>query len=334
MGFHVSKRSRSGRSAIPFLRTFLFIVFALGEAAAHASTEAVLERAYRDFTAFLEGEFDNQEQYYFDRNLELPPEVRHPRNHLRIVSIGETDSGVSLFHFRQYLDDNRDEPVRDQVLATSPVYESNVIRMDIFQKPERGADGGWRLDELGPPLCSIDWKPALDHFVGRVRSTPCDDGSEQALNARDPVLLSVSEFSIFHWGLEAGNETGLEIPSSRFRNRKARVFNCWMSVTHRDGENSTFRAGLKILDQGGRLWLHSEEQNPLTAGIKIRRVRWPTGNNRDSLVLYAHRPGEEKAVAYTWGDVDAERIAMNLRWMQASCTLSDDPWLPTAAVEP
>ena len=56
----------------------------------------------------------------------------------------------------------------------------------------------------------------------------------------------------------------------------------------------------------------------------MRRVRWPTGTNADSLVLYAHRPGEERAVSYTWGHVDAERIAMNLRWMQASCTLSEE----------
>jgi len=96
-----------------------------------------------------------------------------------------------------------------------------------------------------------------------------------------------------------------------------------MSVTHRDGK-ATFRAGLKILDQGGRIWLASDEAEPQTAGIKMRRVRWPTGTNADSLVLYAHRPDEDRAVSYTWGHVDAERIAMNLRWMQASCTLSEE----------
>jgi len=332
MRAHASNHSISGPAAAPLLGALVSMLLFLG-AAAPASSETMLERAYRDFKAFLEGEFDNQEQYYFDRNLELPLAERHPRNHLRIVSIGEA-AGVALFHFKQYLDDNLDEPIRDQLVATSLTDQSNAIRMDIFPQPERWASGSWRQDDLGTPLCSIEWRPVLDHFVGRMISTSCDDGSEQALSARDPVMLSASEFSIFNWGLDAVNDSGVEIPSTRFRNRKARVFDCWMSVTHRDGESSTFRSGLKILDQGGRLWLDSEEENPLTAGIKIRRVRWPTGNNRDSLVLYAHRPGEEKAVAYTWGDVDAERIAMNLRWMQASCTLSDDPWLPTPALEP
>ena len=42
-----------------------------------AGTEAVMERSYREFQTLLEGEFDNQEQYYFDRNLELPLSLIH-----------------------------------------------------------------------------------------------------------------------------------------------------------------------------------------------------------------------------------------------------------------
>ena len=159
--------------------------------------------------------------------------------------------------------------------------------------------------------------------------TPDCVGSDGDNGSTPPtVLLTESEFSIFDWGLAADGALPAQTPAGAFRNHRARVFTCWMSVTHPSGDGSTFRAGLKILDQGGRLWLASEEPEPAVAGIKIRRVRWPSGNNRDSLVLYAHQPDQDKAVAYTWGDVDASRIAMNLRWMQASCTLSDDQRWP------
>ncbi len=55
----------------------------------------------------------------------------------------------------------------------------------------------------------------------------------------------------------------------------------------------------------------------------MRNVRWPTGPNRNSLVLYAYRGDEGKAASYVWGEPTAERLAMNLRWMQASCTLAE-----------
>ena len=54
----------------------------------------------------------------------------------------------------------------------------------------------------------------------------------------------------------------------------------------------------------------------------MRNVRWPYGNNRPSLVLYAYRPDKDRAVSYAWADPSAQRIGINLRWMQASCTLA------------
>ena len=101
-----------------------------------AGTEAVMERSYREFQTLLEGEFDNQEQYYFDRNLELPLPERHPRNHLSIARVENATEGLSLFYFRQYLDDEATALVRDQLLVTDLLPDSSGIRMDIFPRPE------------------------------------------------------------------------------------------------------------------------------------------------------------------------------------------------------
>jgi len=54
--------------------------------------------------------------------------------------------------------------------------------------------------------------------------------------------------------------------------------------------------------------------------IKVRNVRWPDGNNRPPLVLHTYRLDEDRAVPYAWADPSAQRIGLNLRWMQASCT--------------
>ena len=70
------------------------------------------------------------------------------------------------------------------------------------------------------------------------------------------------------------------------------------------------------------VWLETEEKAPKQVGIKMRNVRWPYGNNRQSTVLYAYRPNEDHAVSCAWADPSAQRIGINLRWMQASCTLA------------
>ena len=60
------------------------------------------------------------------------------------------------------------------------------------------------------------------------------------------------------------------------------------------------------------------EPEPQQMGIKMQNVIWPSGSSRHSLVLYAYRPEEDRAVSYAWADLSAERIGINLRWMQAS----------------
>lgn len=70
------------------------------------------------------------------------------------------------------------------------------------------------------------------------------------------------------------------------------------------------------------VWLETEEKAPKQVGIKMRNVRWPYGNNRQSTVLYAYRPNEDHAVSCAWADPSAQRIGINLRRMHASGKMS------------
>ena len=70
------------------------------------------------------------------------------------------------------------------------------------------------------------------------------------------------------------------------------------------------------------VWLATDESETQQVGIKMRNVIWPSGSNRPSLVLYADRPGEDRAVSYAWADPSAVHIGINLQWMQAICALT------------
>ena len=113
-------------------------------------------------------------------------------------------------------------------------------------------------------------------------------------------------------------------PATPFRMLRARAFRCWVSPRLDDGEYG-FENDILVHDQGGRAWIEGEGHERV--GIKMRNVRWPRGRNRDSLVLYAYRgEDEDTAVSYGWTGPEGDRLALNLRWVQASCTLGDADW--------
>ena len=109
--------------------------------------------------------------------------------------------------------------------------------------------------------------------------------------------------------------------------RRARPVTCWGSVPKftkkPDGTDDWyFAAGLKVHDQGGRVQFGGGDTGAPPVILRMRNVVWPTGTNKPSLVLYVHKPeNPDHAESYSWADPDAKRIGINLRWMQASCSI-------------
>jgi hypothetical protein len=110
--------------------------------------------------------------------------------------------------------------------------------------------------------------------------------------------------------------------------RLAREVTCWGTTPKAqkkaDGsEDWYFVPGLKMHDQGGRVRFGGGTSGAPEVILRMRNVIWASGTNRPSVVLYVHTPADpERAVSYVWGDPDVGRLGVNLRWMQASCTIS------------
>jgi hypothetical protein len=110
--------------------------------------------------------------------------------------------------------------------------------------------------------------------------------------------------------------------------RLARDVTCWGTAPKAqkkaDGsEDWYFVPGLKMHDQGGRVRFGGGNSGAPEVILRMRNVIWASGTNRPSIVLYVHTPADpERAVSYVWGDPDVGRLGVNLRWMQASCTIS------------
>jgi hypothetical protein len=111
------------------------------------------------------------------------------------------------------------------------------------------------------------------------------------------------------------------------RLQRARGATCWGSVPKiakkTDGTDDWyFVPGLKLHDRGGRVKFGGGDTGAPPVVLRMRNVVWPTGTNKPSLVLYVHKPeNPDHAESYSWADPDARRIGINLRWMQASCSI-------------
>ena len=314
------------------LLTALWVVMA----SANADEAAVLDKDFRTMMAWFPGVYDNQEQVYFEAEQEVDEALRHERIHHVFEPVDLPAFGEHVFYVQQHLNDDPAQIYRQRIYVFRPDYEEGAIRLTIHIPNDVALLVDAHLDltklsGLSPeqtrvlPGCDVFWRRQSNHFVGYMTPNACSYVSSESgkrIIFNDDLLLTEDALWISDRAQdEEGNRVFGHPTGVPHKNRKARRFECWMTAMQRDGE-WTFRRGLEIYDQGGMVWLETEEEVPQQVGIKMRNVRWPYGNNRPSLVLYAYRPDEDRAVSYAWADPSAQRIGINLRWMQASCTLA------------
>lgn len=132
-------------------------------------------------------------------------------------------------------------------------------------------------------------------------------------------------------GLNRREDGGWQIGASELR--QARDFSCWVSVkkfaSKPDGSDDwTWQGNLAMQDQGGQIAIPGNGVAP-DVMIRMRNVTWAKGSsNAPSTVLYVHKDDPVRAESYAWGSPETRRVGVNLRWVQASCTLAEDNYSP------
>lgn len=108
--------------------------------------------------------------------------------------------------------------------------------------------------------------------------------------------------------------------------QRSRSWRCWASMPRAakkpDGSvDWWFKPGLMLHDAGGRVAAVTDDATPQAYTLRMRNVAWPSGPNQPSVVVYVHAADPEHAIGYGWADPGARRIGVNLRSVQASCSL-------------
>ena len=308
---------------------------------------AVQEKDFRIFLSWFEGEFDSGEQVAFAGELGIPKDAVLERIHSIFKKVDLPAFGEHVFYVEQYLDGDPARIYRQRFYSFSLDPSEQAIRLVIHIPKDADALTGAhrdpsRLAGVTPestrtmPGCDVFWQRRGDAFLGYMKPGACTFPSQRSgktIVVSDDLYLDDDEIWIFDRAVDAdgnhvyGNKAG--IPNKL---KKVHYFSCWLAVKREgagdDEEGAwSFDRNIAVHDGGEIVWTKSEKRDA-RVGLKIRNVVWPSGPNKDSLVLYAHdeaatRP--ERAAGYAWSDPDAGKLGINLRWMQASCSLQPPP---------
>lgn len=276
-----------------FLMAAAIWVASMPAASAQSGPEGVLARDLSDFAALLVGRFDNDRQVFFAGDTGIPDAERAERIHLEIVE-SESEDSPRVFRVVRSGGAAGSVPESEMRWTISANEAENLISVLIEQDDAR---------------CAVDWRRMAGGFSGSP-SEPCDD----RLRPYADAMLSPGE---------------LWLDGGELQLRRAREFTCWVAVLRgaEHGESGIgindwfFTRDVHLHDQGGRARVTTDETPPRDIELRLRNVEWPYGNNRPSLTLYVHEDGNDRATSYAWGEYDADRLGINLRWIQASCTI-------------
>jgi CpeT/CpcT family (DUF1001) len=329
--------------------TLFLLVGLSGPAQSQATARGVLEQDFQLYLRWFEGRFDNDRQVFFERDLGVPEDNRHERIHSIFRRVDLPAFGPHVFYVEQYLEGDPARIYRQRLYVMSIDEAENAIRLTIHiptnPEPLRGAHlDVSKLGGLTPaqtttyPGCDVLWRRQENQFVGAVPGGSCrvtSSRSGRTLVISDDLVLTEDAIWIHDRAVDDqgeyvyGNRAG--VPHQL---RRARGFLCWTAVLrgaeHGDsgagaeGDDWFFQREQWVHDQGGDLLIITDETPARQVMLRLRRVEWPYGTNRPSLTLYVHAAGESRALSYAWGEYDAERLGINLRWLQASCTYAPD----------
>lgn len=302
--------------------------------------EEPVDKDFQLFMEFYAGEFNNHNQVYFETNdhyeKEVPEDSRHPWHHYTNTRADAPAFGEFVF-FNQINDEGPDGAVvRQRVNVFVPDAETGTIRQTFFaiepgQERVEYPIGPSDLAKLEPgdlrgypEGCEVVWRRQADQFLGTIEKGDCavvSKRSGKTLYIWAEMILSKNE----SWHAEGGTDADFNpifgppdgVP---FKLSRVEYLSCWAAfLKDEEAEEWDSFRGIRIGNQGGVTEFATTHDEPRHYRLQLMQTVFPAGNWPDVLELFVFEKGNDKALSYAWTSPDAERIGVNLRWMQVGC---------------
>jgi hypothetical protein len=285
---------------------------------------------------WFEGRFDNFQQTVEEKDSKA--EFPHERIHSIFSRVKLPQFGENVFYVQQYLDGDPKKIYRQRLYVFTPNKKEKAIELKIytFDDEKKYVDANLdnakfadlTMQNLATTAgCEVFWRRDGDKFLGTMKPNACKVVSKRSgktLIITDDLFLTKDEIWINDQAKDDqgnyvfGNKSGVH-----HKLKKVRMFEGWTAVlkdgsTEMTGQDAPADAwdgqrSLTIHDQGETIKINDK------FSAQLAQLTYKNGTKVLKLGIVDNASG--KTVAYTWTNTEAERIGINLRWIQAGFTL-------------
>lgn len=294
------------------------------------------EKDLRLMMSWFEGRFDNYAQTVEEK--ETKTEFPHERIHSIFARVNLPNIGENVFYVQQYMDGDETKIYRQRLYVFTPNIKEKAIELKIFAFPDEKAVLNAHLDKAklngltlekmdSPKGCEVFWRLKDNKFEGSMKPNACrvvSKRSGKTLIITDDLFLTKDEIWINDQAKDdQGNYVFGNKANVHHKLKKVKIFEGWTAVlkdgsTEMTGQDAPADAwdgqrNLMIHDQGGMVKINDK------FSAELAQLTYKNGTKVLKLGIVDNASG--KTVAYTWANPEAERIGINLRWVQAGFTL-------------
>ena len=294
------------------------------------------EKDLRLMMSWFEGRFDNYAQTVEEK--ETKTEFPHERIHSIFARVNLPNIGENVFYVQQYMDGDETKIYRQRLYVFTPNRKEKAIELKIFTFPDEKAVLNAHLDKAklngltlekmdSPKGCEVFWRLKDNKFEGSMKPNACrvvSKRSGKTLIITDDLFLTKDEIWINDQAKDdQGNYVFGNKANVHHKLKKVKIFEGWTAVlkdgsTEMTGQDAPADAwdgqrNLMIHDQGGMVKINDK------FSAELAQLTYKNGTKVLKLGIVDNASG--KTVAYTWANPEAERIGINLRWVQAGFTL-------------
>lgn len=291
------------------------------------------------------GEFNNFQQVWQEREDVIPDSLVHEHIHSIFKPVSIPALGANVFFVKQYMNGDPNKVYRMRVYQFVPDKKEKAIRLDIYSFKDKADEERFKLADENPSLltsltseqftsvpgCSVYWKKQTnDEFIGTMKPRACNFVSRRTnkrIYITDTLKLNAEEIWISD---QATDEDGKYVFGHKgkipHKLRRVRPFKGWVAIV-KDGTDRNniqdsdyvFIPDLKLHDQGVKKRIVRPDGTVTPYSFELSQVVFQKRTPVMKLAIY--EDGKPKALSYTWTNPEAERIGINLRWVQVGLTL-------------
>lgn len=302
------------------------------KAAVSAQDADPFARDIRILTTWFEGDFDNEEQLWFQNFplSEVPEEEIVERLHYRHTRLAKSSLGEFVFLTERYLNNDPSKGYESWIVSFTSSSEKNGILMRQARsslpktfKSQLSSDDLDKIVSVSAPEfdpgCDVLWSRKAGQFEGRLVNENCDAQGMHS-HATDAGVLTLSDSMYWKTRQLIGRDaSATDHPAVTYETRKAKWFVCDMYFYSEQGDQ--FVKGIRVHSQGGTAQAVRESDGRVFEYL-IREKAYPYYSVRPDFIYFSIRPeGEKFSSVFSVSDVDSRRIGMRTPEIGAFCHL-------------